>query len=206
MKTQNVKLLEPNANRDYYQVSDGNFMPVNVSNMAHTQIDRIRWAREKIHELGSMEHLDVGGKDGYLTLTLMSEGINCIAIDPSTDAIENAKQKAFELGLEENFEVAFIEDYETPFYFDTVSCLEVIEHVVDPDVVMKKLASLGEYVLVSTPDALGEHGLEDSKRNEEHVRIYNRAEFETLCSKHGEIIESDVRDNQIVIMFKSNEN
>lgn len=205
MKTKNTKYLDQDKNRDYYGKSDGNFMPVQNATMAHKFIDRIAWLVEKVHQLDTRTHIGVGVKDGYECLTLQAIGVDCVGFDPSEDSVLEARHKADQLGYDgrKMFQKAFAEDLPDTLHADAVSCLEVIEHVVDEDKLLEKLTKLGDYVMISTPDANGRHGLEDSKRNEEHVRIFTKEELEKLCSKYGDIIESVVRDDQLCILIKS---
>lgn len=204
MKTQNSKYLDPDKNKEYYSSSDGNFMPFQNCTMAHKFIPRIKWLVEKIHELDTRTHIAVGCKDGYECLTLQAMGVDCVGIDPSQDAIFEARDKAHKLGYNgrKMFLRGFAEEIPEGVSADTVSCLEVIEHVVDEHKLLKKLSKLGNYLFVSTPNAEGRHGIEDSKRNEEHVRIFNKEEFEALMSKYGKIIDSQVIDDGLCILIK----
>lgn len=204
MKTNNTRLLDQKENREYYSKSDGNYIDPRYATKAHLVLDRIAWAREWIHKVGSKYHFDVGCKDGYLGLTLASEGIKYVGIDPSKDAIDEAQLRANELDIENaTFKVEYLEDVKTSFKFDSVSMLEVLEHVLDPDEAVRKLAQLGRFVLISTPDAEGRHGMEDSKQNEEHVRLYTAQELEALVSQYGEVMELVKRDDQLLVIFQS---
>lgn len=204
MKTKNKRLNNTKENQNYYSKSDGNYLDINYATKAHQVLDRVAFAREWIHKLGSRYHLDFGCKDGYLDLTLASEGINCIGIDPSVDAIEEGALRAKELDVDNvTFKVGTVENFDNKYRFDTVSMLEVIEHVIDPLKVVEKLAQCGNFVIISTPDASGRHGMKDSEQNEEHLRLYTQRELEALCSRVGEIVESIIRDDQLLIVFKS---
>lgn len=205
MKTKNKKLLNLKANREYYSRSDGNFMPLDKALFAHRELDRVAWARKWVHETASRTHIDIGTKDGYICLTLASEGVECVGIDPSEDAIEEARLKASEAKLDDmcNFMLGFAEDIPEHIRADTVSCLEVLEHVVDPKKLLEVCTRIGTFVLISTPDAKGKHGMKDSERNEEHIRLYTKEELEQLVTPYGEILESTVRDSQICIALKS---
>lgn len=204
MKTKNTKYLDKDKNRDYYSKSDGQFMPTEASLVAHKILDRVAWVREWVHTLGSISHLDIGCKDGYTCLTLTAEGVECVGIDPSVDAIEAAKEKAEATGYDVSYKAGFLEDIDpsnTP-RFETVSCMEVIEHVVDADNFMSILSQLGMYVMITTPDADGIFGMKDAKDNEEHVRMFNKEEFTELIEKHGEIEELLQRDDQLYCIYK----
>ena len=78
--------------------------------------------------------------------------------------------------------------------------MEVIEHVVDPDLLLQKIVELGAYLMLTTPDAEGRHGLIDSERNEEHLRMYTLKELEKLINKYYKIKESVLIDDQICIL------
>jgi 2-polyprenyl-3-methyl-5-hydroxy-6-metoxy-1,4-benzoquinol methylase len=201
METKNKKLRSRKANEEYYSQSDKNFMPLQQSLMAHKVLDRVAWVRKWVHELASQTHIDVATKDGYLPLTLAAEGVECIGIDPSEDAIDEADLKATEAEIDVTYKVAFAKDIPEGVYADTVSALEVLEHVVDPDEFLDKVTSLGRFVMISTPDANGRHGMKDAERNEEHLRMYTKEELEKLLGNYGKIKESVLRDDQICILL-----
>lgn len=206
MKTKNKQLLNKTENREYYSKSDGNYMDPAWCTKAHLVLDRVNWVREKVHGLDSKYHLDIGTKDGYTCLTLAAEGVDCVGVDPSEDAIVEAQTRALERDIDVTFWTGFLENMESKFVFDTVSMMEVIEHVTDDDAAVKKLATLGHYVMITTPDAEGKHGMLDSEQNMEHVRLYNKQELEDLCSKYGTVIECVKREDAIYILFESNLN
>ena|SRR3990172_7229390 len=201
MQTKNKKYLNKKTNREYYKKSDGNFMPLEKALFAHKHLARVAWVRDKVYQIGSEKHLDLGCKDGYTCLTLQSEGIDCVGIDPSEDAIEEARLKNDQAKLDCVFIQGYAEDIPKHFsYFDSVSCMEVIEHVVDPDLLLQKIVELGAYLMLTTPDAEGRHGLIDSERNEEHLRMYTLKELEKLINKYYKIKESVLIDDQICIL------
>jgi len=189
------------SNRNYYSQSDGNFMNTVMSLNAHKYLDRIAWVRNWVHRLSSKSHIDIGCKDGYLPLLLQAEGVESIGIDPAEDAIDIAKVKALECDLDCSYLVGFYEEIPTGIQSNTVSCLEVIEHVIDPADLIKKMLSIGKYAFISTPDINGRHGLVDAERNQEHLRIFSKDELQELISKYAKIIECVIRDEQICILF-----
>jgi len=201
METKNKKLRTKKANEEYYGTSDGNFMPLPQATQAHRSLDRVAWVRKWVYELASQAHIDIGCKDGYTCLTLAQEGVDCVGIDPSEDAIDEAILKANETDTDVVYRKAFAKDMPEGIYADTVSCLEVLEHVVDPDEFLDKVTSLGRYIMISTPDADGRHGLKDAERNEEHLRIYTQKELEELLGNYGKIKSVEKRDDQICILL-----
>ena len=204
MLTGNKKYLNKKDNQAYYQKGDGHYMPLQNCTQANKVIDRIQWLVEKVHELDGRTHIGVGIKDGYECMTLQAMGVDCVGIDPSEDSILEARHKADQLGWDgrKMFKVGFAEEIPEGIHADTVSCLEVIEHVVDERALLKVLSRLGTYVLISTPDANGRHGMEDAKRNEEHVRMFTKEELEKFVGEFGEIKDLQVRDDQLCCLFK----
>ena len=206
MKTGNKYLLNPKRNHQYYSKSDGHFMSYENSLKADTIIDRIKWVKEELLEIGSRSHVDVGCKDGYLGLVLAQLGIGYIGVDPSADAIAEAQTKAARWMVKvpsmsvPNYKVSMLENL-VDSAADSVSMMEVLEHVVDEKAALKKLCSLAPQVLITTPDIDGRHGLEDSKTNLEHVRLYSQKELEDLCTQYGNIETSLKRDDALYIRF-----
>lgn len=203
MQTGNTLYLDPKNNREYYSESDGNFMPFEQSLKAHTVLQRVAWMRSWVHELGSESHIDIGCKDGYTCLTLQAEGIDCVGIDPSSDSIEQARLKAQQARLDVTYLEGFGEDIPEGIFADTLSIMEVIEHVVDPRRLLERATKCAMYVLITTPDANGRHGMIDAERNPEHVRLYTKEELEKLCEEFGEVKECTIIDDQICIIFKT---
>ena len=206
MELKDRELTDVKKNKEYYGKSDGNYMSRENAFYAHRVLDRIAWARKWVHEVASRTHIDVGCKDGYLCLTLSAEGVECVGIDPSEDAIDEARLRVAEefrnIAVEPTFIIGTGEDLPEGVKADTVSCLEVIEHVVSPEQLLEKLSSVGSYVLICTPDIHGKHGLKDADRNPEHLRLYSKDELEELVKKYGTILESVIQDGQILICYR----
>jgi 2-polyprenyl-3-methyl-5-hydroxy-6-metoxy-1,4-benzoquinol methylase len=203
MDTVNTTLKAEKENRAYYSKSDGHYMPEQYITVPNFFLDRMAWLLDSVTGLKSKVHISCGCKDGYEVLMLKGVGIDAVGYEPSVDAVEVANKRAKQLGYGELFKVSFVEDLPDTLQSDTICALEVIEHVIDVDVFLKKLFTIGKYVLISTPEANGRHGLEDSKKNKEHVRIFTQKELEEAMSKYGEIVSSVVRDDQICIVAKS---
>lgn len=203
MDTTNNELRTREANRKYYSHSDGHFISEALITNPDLIIDRMKWLFSKVQEVGSKTHVAIGCKDGYEVLMLRSAGIEAVGYEPSVDAVEKANERAEKLNWGKIFTVSFAEDIPEGVKADSVSCMEVIEHVLDVDALLKKLFSIGTYVMISTPEASGRHGLEDSKKNKEHLRIFTQRELEDKIKQYAEIVSSDVRDDQICICAKS---
>jgi len=100
--------------------------------------------------------LDVGCGGGILTDSMARKGAQALGIDLSTKALRVAQLHAMEAGTEgvEYREVP-VEDLavEMPAAFDTVTCMEMLEHVPDPASVVRACSALvkpGGWVFFST--------------------------------------------------------
>ena len=85
---------------------------------------------------GGERLLDVGCGDGTFATLVISEYQEVYGVDISSEAVQRAKKrgvKAFQVNL--NSEPLPFE----PNYFDTVTCLDVIEHVFDPRVLINEI-------------------------------------------------------------------
>lgn len=100
--------------------------------------------------------LDVGCGGGILTDSIARKGAQALGIDLSTKALRVAQLHAMEAGTEgvEYREVPVEElAAEMPGAFDTVTCMEMLEHVPDPSSVVRACSTLvkpGGWVFFST--------------------------------------------------------
>lgn len=97
--------------------------------------------------------LDMPCGDGLLTAMLAPAFKRIVGVDASSKHLELAKSS---LPFVE-FHEALIEDFETTERFDTITLLNILEHVLDPVAVLKKAANLlttNGIILVHVPNAL----------------------------------------------------
>lgn len=102
--------------------------------------------------LSAMNILDVGCGGGILAEAMAKLGAEVTGIDAECSAIEIAKQHAQDQGLKITYECTAIEDF-TAKSFDTVTCMELLEHVQNPEVVLqhcKRLLKPEGLLFVST--------------------------------------------------------
>lgn len=126
---------------------------------------RLGFIRDAIDKHWGMEHgalrplagrrsLDVGCGAGLLCEPLARLGADATGLDAAPDSIAAARDHAESQGLAIDYRQGRIEDLdEAPF--DLVTCLEVIEHVSDPDAFVGHLARLlapGGLMILSTPN------------------------------------------------------
>ncbi|QDE40305.1 bifunctional 2-polyprenyl-6-hydroxyphenol methylase/3-demethylubiquinol 3-O-methyltransferase UbiG [Luteibacter pinisoli] len=88
--------------------------------------------------------VDVGCGGGLLSEALARAGANVTAIDLGAKLIEIAKLHLFESNLQVDYRVQSSEQLAAaePASFDVVCCMEMIEHVPDPLVLIRDLAAM----------------------------------------------------------------
>jgi len=99
--------------------------------------------------------LDVGCGGGILSESMAQRGASVSGIDMGAANITTAKLHALENGLSIDYQVIPVEDLaeKQPESFDVVTCLEMLEHVPDPESIVKacfKLCKPGGQVIFST--------------------------------------------------------
>ena len=116
---------------------------------------RLDWI-ESLVPLGGKRVLDVGCGGGILADAMARKGADVLGIDLATKALKVAQLHALEAQTEG---VVYREisaeglAVEQPANFDVVTCMEMLEHVPDPSLVVKACADLvkpGGYVFFST--------------------------------------------------------
>jgi 2-polyprenyl-6-hydroxyphenyl methylase / 3-demethylubiquinone-9 3-methyltransferase len=116
---------------------------------------RLEWI-DKLSRVSGKRALDVGCGGGILSDAMARKGANVLGIDLSSKALKVAQLHAMEAGTPsvEYREIAAeaLAD-EMPGQFDTVTCMEMLEHVPDPASVVSacaKLAKPGGWLFFST--------------------------------------------------------
>lgn len=99
--------------------------------------------------------LDVGCGGGILAESMARAGAHVLGIDLSQACLDVAHLHALDSGVELDYRAVSAEDLarERPADFDAVTCMELLEHVPDPEVMLASLAALvrpGGDVIVST--------------------------------------------------------
>jgi len=116
---------------------------------------RLAWM-DGLSPFKGLKVLDVGCGGGILTDSIARKGAQVLGIDLSTKALRVAQLHAMEAGTEgvEYREVPVEElAAEMPGAFDTVTCMEMLEHVPDPSSVVRACSALvkpGGWVFFST--------------------------------------------------------
>ncbi|KTD09446.1 3-demethylubiquinone-9 3-methyltransferase [Legionella jamestowniensis DSM 19215] len=99
---------------------------------------------EFVKKSGSLNNklvLDVGCGGGILSEAMASEGAQVTGLDLSEEALEAAKAHAASNTLEIEYLCCSVEEYEHPG-FDIITCMEMLEHVPDPQAIITHCARL----------------------------------------------------------------
>ncbi len=128
---------------------DGEFKTLHDINPLRTQ-----WIASHVDVAGRVL-LDIGCGGGLLAEALAARGAQVTGIDLAERALKVARMHALESGLEPHYECISAEQLaaERPAAFDVVCCMEMLEHVPDPESVVRAAAQLvrpGGWVFFST--------------------------------------------------------
>jgi len=109
----------------------------------------------RIAPLSGKTVLDVGCGGGILAESMAALGAQVTGIDLGDKALQVAKLHLLESGLQVNYRNIAVEDLaaEQPGHYDVVTCMELLEHVPDPESTVQACAQLvkpGGHVFFST--------------------------------------------------------
>lgn len=149
-----------------------------------------------LRPLAGKRTLDVGCGAGLVCEPLARLGAEAMGLDAAPDSIAAARDHAANQGLDIHYRQGRLEDLaEAPF--DLVTCLEVIEHVADPDAFVGDLARLlkpGGLMILSTPNrtarsrlamiTLGEGLGMIPRGTHDWDKFLTPEELETILSRH----------------------
>lgn len=104
---------------------------------------RLNWIND-IQPLNGLNVLDVGCGGGILSESMALLGANVTGIDMGEKAIKIAKLHQLESGVVVDYELKAVEALasEKPASFDIVTCMEMLEHVPNPQSVIEACAQL----------------------------------------------------------------
>ena len=88
--------------------------------------------------------MDVGCGGGILSESMAVQGAEVTGIDLGEKALKVAKLHSLESGVQVEYRLISAENLalENPESFDVVTCMEMLEHVPDPDSVVRACAAL----------------------------------------------------------------
>lgn len=99
---------------------------------------------QRYAELSGKRLVDVGCGGGILTEALAKAGADPLGIDLSEDLIDIADLHGLETGIAANYQKISAEELaeQQPAAFDHVTCMEMLEHVPNPDSIVRACAAL----------------------------------------------------------------
>ncbi|WP_440056051.1 bifunctional 2-polyprenyl-6-hydroxyphenol methylase/3-demethylubiquinol 3-O-methyltransferase UbiG [Pseudoalteromonas sp. T1lg65] len=129
---------------------EGEFKPLHDINPL-----RLDFINDKSQGLFSKKVLDVGCGGGILTESMAKLGADATGIDMGQEPLNVAKLHALESGVTVNYLKIPAEEFamQHPQAFDVVTCMEMLEHVPEPESIIQSVAKLvkpGGHVFFST--------------------------------------------------------
>jgi 2-polyprenyl-6-hydroxyphenyl methylase/3-demethylubiquinone-9 3-methyltransferase len=129
---------------------EGEFKPLHQINPL-----RLGYVQDNVEGVFGKKVLDVGCGGGILAESLSLEGAQVTGLDMGREPLEVARLHALETGAKLNYIQTTVEEHATTHagYYDVVTCMEMIEHVPDPQSVINACATLvkpGGHVFIST--------------------------------------------------------
>lgn len=109
------------------------------------QVNPLRLDFIKKHsKLNNKSIIDIGCGGGILTESLNTQDNKTSGLDASSEAIEVAKKHAQENDLDISYINSTIEDFvaNKPKSFDIVTCMEMLEHVPDPESIIFSISEI----------------------------------------------------------------
>ncbi|VCU69017.1 Ubiquinone biosynthesis O-methyltransferase [Pigmentiphaga humi] len=116
---------------------------------------RLEWISQVANGLGNKTVLDVGCGGGILAESMAAHGAVVTGIDLAEKSLKVAKLHSLETGIKVEYRNISVEQMaaDHPASFDIVTCMELLEHVPDPESVIRACAALvkpGGLVFFST--------------------------------------------------------
>ncbi|WP_218138169.1 class I SAM-dependent methyltransferase [Thermoleophilum album] len=144
------------------------------------------WVAERC---AGLDVVDMACGEGYGCEVLARRAATVVGVDANPEAFEHARLKYTRPGV--RFVRELVENYAEPC--DAIVFLQTIEHVPDPEGVLRHFRSIlrpGGVVFVSTPNVLtlAPPGA-DRSDNPFHLREYRPEEFEELCASVFDHVE-----------------
>lgn len=154
--------------------------------------------------------LDIGTFDGCLAvrLTALNQGrFICDAQDIKTKELDFAKDVVKKKGLGTTiYTGSAIERFETDKKYDIIFLMEMLEHTIEPQVVLKKVYSLlndNGTLMVTVPDKFGGFGRDqDELFNGAHLRDYTEETLKEEVSTYFDIVEIKKVNELIMTILK----
>ncbi|WP_054179256.1 bifunctional 2-polyprenyl-6-hydroxyphenol methylase/3-demethylubiquinol 3-O-methyltransferase UbiG [Trabulsiella odontotermitis] len=129
---------------------EGEFKPLHRINPL-----RLGYIAERAGGLFGKKVLDVGCGGGILTESMAREGATATGLDMGFEPLQVARLHALETGIDVEYVQETVEEHAAKHaqQYDVVTCMEMLEHVPDPQSVVRACAQLvkpGGHVFFST--------------------------------------------------------
>ncbi len=204
-----LHLIDPAAYAAYYATNvherpfEEQYPGATVDN-AHEVFHRLAFLRRGLGEqIGRGTNafpqvLDLAMNDGWMIANLAQAGFRCAGVDLNPDCVERAALRAGRqapgiMGHLLRGDILTAPSEFVPHTFDAVVAFEVVEHVADPDAllrVMLEMVTPNGRLYISTPNGV-DHGGDlpgwDHVEPKGHVRVYTPQTFHALLSRHGTV-------------------
>ena len=150
--------------------------------------------------------LDLGCLEGFTALTLANKIPSvqlAVGVDLSQEGIDIAKTRVDMVRAKVEFYKDSIEHFlqTTKEKFDFICLFEVIEHVKDPEILIKLIDQVktnNAHILISTPDFEAPTFGKDDEKNKCHIRLYTLADEDyEAVNKYGNIRKATSMSKQI---------
>lgn len=169
------------------------FNPSNIINGKPVEQPRFKWVVDNCVANESRSHLDIACSDGSLCYLLAEKGISSDGLDVDERGTEHNTKYAKDHNLNCRFYTGLFEEFEADKKYDSVSLLEVIEHVLDPEKFISKVNSLTDgYVFISTPHKQGYFG--ETNMDPLHLRYYDEDSMKKLIGDQDNVAISRLGD------------
>lgn len=118
---------------------DSEFKPLHEINPL-----RLQFVREACNGLKHKRVVDVGCGGGILSEALAEQGAQVTAIDMAEESLEVARLHLLESGLEVDYQQITAEQFAEQHAqkFDVVTCMEMLEHVPEPESVVQACSAM----------------------------------------------------------------
>ena len=110
---------------------------------------------DKVVSLSGKDVLDVGCGGGILSEAMAVKGANVTGVDLAKELLDVADLHSLDSGVAVNYQHISVENLakQQPAHFDSVTCMEMLEHVPDPVAIIEACSTLVKkdgYVFLST--------------------------------------------------------